>query len=363
MDILYLLSALALLLWLQSFLFRRWGLSRLRYTRAFSRKAAFAGETVEIVEVLRNAKPLPMPWLRAESRMSPALRFAGRAQEGMLHEIAGDAFHRSVFFLAPFSQVTRRQRVTLLQRGRYEVGSVALTMGDLFGFSQSTRQMDTGAAITVYPQPLSLDQLDIPSSRWQGDLLVKRWIVPDPFLVAGIREWQPGDARRDVHWGATARTGRLQVKAHDYTASPKLLVLLNVQKQERQWGDLMDYEQAAVERGISLAAALCLRALRAGLDAGFAANAPMGADLSLSTLLLPAHYAGREEDLLEAIARLKIIRTKNFHTFLDDLGQLSGLDIMILSAYDSPLLQERIALLRLRGNSVALLPLPGEVAA
>lgn len=350
MSVLYLLAAVGAVLLLQSFLIGRFGMRALTYTRWFSRAEAFAGDTVEMVEVLRNKKPLPLPWLKAESRMSPYLAFGGAIQDDALHEIA-DAYHRSVFFLAPFSQVTRRHTVRLLRRGRYHVGSVSLTAGDLFGLKLSMKQLDTGAVISVYPRLLSERELDLPSSRWQGDLVVKRWIVDDPFLVAGIREWRQGDARRDVHWAATARTGRLQVKAHDYTADPKLLVILNVQKDEHQWGDLMDYEQDAVEHGISLAATLCLKALRGGVEAGFAANAPMDA-ADGTTILPPARYAGRDRDLLEAMARLRIVRTRNFFTFLDDLGQLSGHDIVILSAYDSALIQERVAMLRVRGNSV-----------
>lgn len=364
MDILYIVLAMAALLWLQSMLLHRFGMREVTYTRTFSRPAAFVGDTVEMVEVIRNAKLLPVPWLRAESRMSPYLRFEGQAQDENLHEIAEDAlFHRSVFFLAPFSQVTRRHTIRLEKRGRYAVGSVALTAGDLFAFTERTKTLDTGAAISVYPRLLDDRAAELPSSRWQGDLTVKRWIVPDPFLVAGIREWQTGDVQRDVHWAATARTGRLQVKAHDYTANPRLLVLLNVQMHEQQWGDLMDYEQEAIERGVSLAATLCVKALAAGLEAGFAANAPVDADAPHPTILLPARYAGRDTDLLETLARLRVLRVRNFHTLLDDLSQLTGMDIIILSAYESPLLQERMAMLRQKGNSVALLPLREEVAA
>lgn len=364
MDTLYIVAALGALAGLQMLLITHFALRGFTYSRTFSRKAAFAGETVEMIEVLRNAKPLPVPWLRAESRMSQHLRFAGQAADGGLHEIAeDDLFHRSVFFLAPFSQVTRRHTVTLAKRGRYAVGSVALTAGDLFGLGHKACTLDTGAAISVYPRLLGEDAPDIPSSRWQGDLTVKRWVAPDPFLIAGIREWQPGDARRDVHWAATARTGRLQVKAHDYTANPKLLVILNVQMQEHQWADLMDYEQAAIERGISLAATLCVRGLAGGVEAGFAANAPSGEGDEQPTVLLPARYAGRDTDLLEVMARLRIHRTRSFPTFLDDFTQLTGHDIVLLSAYDSAMIQERVAMLRLKGNSVALWPLGKEGAA
>lgn len=364
MDILYLIAAMAGLLALQSLLLGRRALRNVTYTRTFSKKAAFAGDTVEMVEVLRNRKLRPVPWLRAESRMSSALLPLARAQDEGTHETTDDAlFHRSVFYLAPYSQVTRRHTMRLLRRGQYAVGSVALTAGDLLGLSQQAQSHQTGAAITVWPRPLDEAEIDWPSSRWQGDLVVRRWVNPDPFLVGGIREYQRGDARRDIHWAATARTGALQVKAHDYTANPRLLVVLNVQMQERQWNDLMDYEQQVIEKGISLAATLCLRALSGGVEAGFAANAPLHPQGKQPTLLLPLRYAGRDEELLDALARLHILRVRSFHTFLEELGPLTGMDIVILSAYDSPMLQERMSMLRLRGNTVTLWPLRPETEA
>lgn len=363
MNLLYLFAALAVLVWLQSVCLTRYGLSRLTYTRAFSRSTAFAGEQIEMIETLRNAKPLPLPWLKAESRLTPHLRFGGAsAQEGALHEISGDAYHRSVFFVAPYSLLTRRQSVTLLKRGYYDAGSVALTVGDLFGMTTRTAQLHTGAAVCVYPRLLTQAELEaFPALRFQGEAQHKRWILPDPIWVAGIRPWRNGDARRDIHWPATARTNLLQVKARDYTADPRLLVILNVQRNENQWDNLMDYEQGPIERIISLAATLCVRALSQGVEAGVAANAPMG-EASGPLYLAPARYAGRDEDILEALARLRIVRLKSFHTYLETLGPLTGMDILILSAYDSQLLQERMEMLRLRGNSVALWPITMEAA-
>lgn len=358
MDLFWLGTAAVLLGLLQSLIYRHLGMRALRYKRAFSKQYAYVGEEVELVEVIRNAKPLPLPWLRVESRMSPHLQF-GR-QEDM--EITGDQYHRSVFFLGMFSQVTRRHHVKLLKRGYYPVGTVALTGGDLFGGSQQTLQLDTGACITVYPRLLGPDETDIPSSRWQGDLLVKRWIVSDPFLVSGIREYRPGDMQRDIHWGATARTGVMQVKTHEHTADPRLLVLLNVQAAELQWSDLMEYEQEAIEYGISLAATALVKALEAGVEAGFAANAPVWGE-ETPIYLPPRRSPTQAEEILDALARMRILRVRNFPTLLDDLGKVTGMDILLLSCYDSALIQEKVALLRAMGNTVQLQLLGNKEAA
>ena len=156
--------------------------------------------------------------------------------------------------------------------------------------------------------------------------------------------------------------GSLQVKTHDYTADTKLLVVINAQMSENQWGDLMDYEQDMIERAISIAATVCVKVLSAGVAAGFAANMPMG-ESEIPALLPPERHSAREEELLSAFARLKILRCRNFLSFLDDLSFLRGTDILLLSAYVSEGMEEKISQLRFLGNTVTVYRLEKEANA
>lgn len=349
MNAVMLLVALALLLIAQGLVMRRFAQKRITYERCFSRLAAYEGEAVEMVEVIRNRKLLPVPWVRAESRISPNLQF----HTDMETRITGDQYHKSVFYLRPYSQITRRHTVLLKKRGYYQAGAVAITAGDLMGIASPAMQMDTGAAIEVYPSLLKEEDISLPSSRWQGDLLVKRWIVSDPVWVSGIRPYAAGDDPSRIHWPATARSGALQVKVHDQTADIKLLVVINAQMSEHQWADLMEYEQQAVEHMISLAATLCVDMLNHGMEAGFAANIPLdkGAE---PAILPPARHALREAEILSAMAHLTVQKTHTFLSLLDQLAAFTGMDMLLLSVYDSELIQQRINTLRLRGNTVTL---------
>ena len=350
--------ALALLLFglLQRFILVRFGMKGLSYQRRFSRPAAFEGEDAELIEVIRNDRPLFVPWLRAESRISPYLRF-GR-QDNL--SVRGDRYHRSIFTLRPFQQITRRHKVHLAHRGAFDAGNVSLTVGDLLGIGGEGKELYTPARILVYPRLLREEDLPLPVSRLQGDLIVRRHLVSDPFLVNGIRDYQSGDAVKDIHWPATARMGSLQVKTHDYTADPRVMVLINSQKTEDQWGDLMDYEMARIEYAISLAAGLCLRALNQGCEAGFAANIPLDEEETFA-YFTPSREAGRDTALLRALACLRIRRVCSFPTFLEQLPPLSGVDYVILSCYDSPTLRRHMEAMGRLGNSVTLHIVPEEV--
>ena len=327
----------------------KYSLKHLSCTRAFSRPAVFEGEDAELIEVVRNDNPFIIPWLRVESRISPHLRLG---RQDNLH-VSGDMYYCSLFTLMPYQQVRRRHHVKFLHRGAYDLGNASLSAGDMMGVSTFHRDQALSVPVLVYPQLLSEEDLPVPMSRTLGEAVRRQQLLQDPFLVRGIRPYQPGDPVRDIHWPATARTGELQVRIHDYSARTRLLVVLNMQSEELQWRDrLSDADQAAVEYGISLAASLCIHTLRSGLSAGFATNMAQSGSAE-STLLLPMDGTAREEELLSAFARLNIVRTQHFPTLLDSLACYTGMDFLILSRYDSESIQSSIAQLRRNCNQVS----------
>lgn len=329
----------------------------LQCQRHFSVPCAFEGETVEVVEVVRNDRPLLVPWLLIESRISRHLHF-GR-QDNLA--VKGNMYHRSLFMLMPYQQITRRHRVLLRKRGVYDIGNVTLTAGDLLGITCAGCEKKLSAPIVVYPRLLDSHEFPQPFYRLLGEMHVRRTLLQDPFLVNGIRPYRQMDNIRDIHWAATARTGELQVRTHDFTAQTQLMVVINSQLTPHQWDQLMDYEQGPVEYAISAAATLCTEALHRGLPCGFAANMPLD-DKNECTLLPPGRCTS-EEELLSAMARLQVRFIKLFPAFLDELMPLTGMDFLVLSAFDSPEIQEKLQQLRERGNTVMLHLFPLKEAA
>lgn len=354
MSVLNFLIALVAI-WILWSVMIRMGLKNLLCTRSFSRSAVFEGESGELVEVVRNDGPFIIPWLRVESKISPNLRL-GR-QENL--QTGNEMYYCSVFSLMPYQQIRRRNRVTFLRRGAYDLGNAALTAGDILGFFQFMKTQSLSAPVLVYPKLMDAEDLPLPLSRVLGEMVRRRQLLQDPFLVRGIREYTPGDPVRDIHWPATARTGQVQVRIHDDSARTKLMVVLNVQFQDFQWNHYIPENEAEkIEEGIRLAASMCIHALRAGLSAGFASNMPLDQENG-STVLMPADGMPQEEELLAAMARLNIQCAEKFPTFLEGMEQHSGLDILVLSLYDSESVQESLGRLRRAGNQVTFHLLEG----
>ena len=341
-------SALAVL---QVVLFRSFGMKGIKYRRYFSAYAVYEGQHVNMVEEISNAKLLPVPWLRVEARMSQNLRF--KRQENLA--IADEQYHRSLFSLGPWRKITRTHEVTCLRRGCYAIDSVALSTGDMLGMAERSQTIENQMELIVYPRILDFSALYVPSRRWQGDVVVHRFIEPDPFLINGIRTFRSGDTIKDVHWAATARTGSLKVKTRDYTASPRLMIVVNIQLTDDQWGELNEEQGLQIEECMALAATYAIWAQKNGVETGFLCNGRYAVMDDTAVEVNLGGGQGHLMQILEAMARMKIIRRRSFAPYIDDEiipRGITGCDIVIISQYWSPRLEERAGRLRRMENSV-----------
>lgn len=354
MSILNFLAALVILYIFWSWTVRK-ALKNLSCWRTFSALAVFEGEEGELVEVVRNDRAFLIPWVRVESYISPNLQLG---KQENLH-VSGETHYCSCFTLMPYQQIRRKHRVKFLRRGCYDLGNATLTAGDLLGIGRTFKVQKLSTPVMVYPRLLTPEEIPLPMNRVLGDLAKRNQLLQDPFLVRGIRAYQPGDPVRDIHWPATARTGQVQVRVRDYTTRTRLMVILNVQYRDDQWDNFIQEKDALpIEEGIRLAASMCVNALRNGLAAGFASNMPQGTEQE-STVLLPSDASAQEEELLSAFARLTIRCTDKFPAFLDSLCEHSGMDILMISRYDSQSIRESIRKLESCGNQVTFHLLEG----
>ena len=95
--------------------------------------------------------------------------------------------------------------------------------------------------LLVYPKPALVPIHELPYHSWQGDQSVRRWIISDPFIIAGVRGYQAGDTYKQINWKATAKTGTLQVHQYDFTADRRLMIYLNVDDAEGMWRSVTEF--------------------------------------------------------------------------------------------------------------------------
>ncbi len=350
-----------LIILVQSFIFTKWGLASVSYTRSFNKETVFPGESFEMVDEISNKKLLPVPWVRLESKISNNLQFA-RKQDQSIEE-ANEGYHRTLFSLSPYEKVTRRHKVTCLKRGYYQLKTVSLTLGDIVGFHEKAEVFDAKAAVTVFPELLEIEDIPLPSHSWLGDLLVKRWIIDDPFVSAGVRQYTYGDPLNSVNWNATAKTGQLQVRKRDFTADHHLMIYLNFDETEDIWMPILNPEK--METGISYAASLATVTISRGINTGFGCNSYLvtqaSEDIKEAIRIEPKSSSEQLNYLYENMAMLAMDRSMNFPRFLkEEAENLYNTDILIITAIMTPLIEDVIQQIEAQGNKVEILMLPDQ---
>ncbi|WP_407270981.1 DUF58 domain-containing protein [Radiobacillus sp. PE A8.2] len=357
MSIPWLIFILIVVIIGQSYVLNKWGLRRIEYKRSFVPEPVFVGDEIEMVDEIANKKWLPILWLRLESKLHPNLQFVSEQQQ---QEIQDETFHRTLFTMMPFQRIKRRQKLVCKKRGYYRFESVSMTTGDVFGYSQSFQHFDAIVELTVYPKIVSIDDIPLPSHSWLGDLLVKRWIIEDPFLVTGVREYVRGDALNTINWKATARAGNFQVNQKGHTSDHQLLIYVNFDQTDDIWLPIADQE--LVEQGLSYAASIANFALAKGISTGFGSNSylvePFGKFQRIQPSTRTASNFGNNQltYILDTMAKLKMDRSMSFEQFLqEDLNRnLTNTDIIIITSMTTQKMEARIQELKANGNAVEM---------
>ncbi|WP_179218766.1 DUF58 domain-containing protein [Saccharibacillus sp. O23] len=349
MALLGLLLAGAILIAAQALLIGRGSLRGIVYSRRFDRERCFAGDRLELIEVIENRKKLPVPWLRLESEFPAAFRFRGntvsKMEQGSVYQT-----HTSGFALLPGRRVTRRHFVVCENRGIFRLSTVFMTAGDLLGFVIRSRSLNVESPLIVYPALLEDRELPYAWHSWQGEFAVRRWILEDPFMIEGSREYAPGDPMNRIDWKATARTGGLQVYKQGHSADPRVMIVLDIGNVVA--GLASGSGEAEAERAISLAATCADRLIASGVPVGFVHNA--------HTLSAPRVLAGsgapHRHLLLEAMAG---IRLKERQTLAETLNgeareRSAACDYLIVSSADEAEIRRAAEPLERMGHRIGI---------
>ncbi|MDP4181364.1 MAG: DUF58 domain-containing protein [Bacillota bacterium] len=353
MNVALLIISTILIVYIQSRIYRRWGLKSVEYSRSFDASHVFEGEDAHMIEIVSNQKLLPVLWLQLESEIDSNLKFQRQNNLDIKHK----QFHKSFFTLMPYTKITRRHSLNCAKRGHYELKSAVLSCNDAFNIIQTYRELSLSANITVYPKVLPIDKLQLPNSSWLGDIVVKRWIVDDPFMISGIRDYQYGDSMNRINWKSTARAGSLKVYNSDYTSNTKIVILLNIQADENSWDSSTDNE--LMEKAISICASIANYTLSKSIETGFGCNSH-NSHSSSDPVYIPAHF-GNEHIycILESMAVMQLKRSVLFHIFLENLldKDIKNTDFLIVTAFIDEHIEKSIQRMKDQGNKVEVLNL------
>jgi uncharacterized protein (DUF58 family) len=349
-------STLFIILGVAAF-WQRHALKNVSYRRRFHYSRGFPGERFSVHLEVENQKWLPLSWLRILDRWPRAV---GPEDEQVLapSHISEQGLMTHAFSLRWFERARRSYDLLLRKRGVYKVGPAQAQSGDLFGMYERSSVLGKEDLLTVFPELIPPQELDLPPANPFGDRRSRRRLLEDPHFPIGVREYRPEDSFRRVHWLATARTGQLQVKIYQSTSTQTLVVCLNVSTYAHYWEGVYP---ALFERLLSLAGSVLSQGIERGYRVGLISNGCLS-NSDQPFRIPPGRSPAQLGRLLQALAGASPMVVASFERFLlREVPRVPyGSTLLILTAVTTPELVETLIQLRKHERQITLLSLAEE---
>jgi uncharacterized protein (DUF58 family) len=156
--------------------------------------------------------------------------------------LAGDATHEQLF------SIPARHRSVLT------IGPVRSVKADPLGLMQRVKRWSDPVELFIHPRVVALSATSTGFLRDVDGITTQNLSSSDVAFHA-LREYVPGDDRRNIHWRTTARMGKLMIRQFEETQRSHLLLILSTRAAD--YPDPEDFETA-----VSSVASLAAQALR-----------------------------------------------------------------------------------------------------
>lgn len=312
---------------IEAFIYRKYILPYVYYNCRFSHKEVFEGEQIEIIETVSNPSGFIIPFLKSEISTSRFLDFASGVStvNDTTRSLA------SLFTLKAKQKVTRSWKVKCLKRGFYKIEDTTIVAGDLLGQCQYCDVLKVEDTLTVLPKPINLETDLISYTDLQGERVVRRFILEDPFVTAGVREYTPRDSMNKIHWSITAKEGRFMVRNNEATSKQSLTVVLNMQLYKGQIKEMMEDDR--IEDMIKIVAGLLDQTILMSLPVKLIANA---CTLSEATPVVTREMWGKGHvhELFHVLSRLQNNYTDYFSHFIRSYDrEIQSTDLIVVTVF------------------------------
>ena len=330
MELFLMAAILAAVVFGQYLVYRKYALKGVKYTLTLSQTEVFEGDEFEAVEEIENTKWLPLPWVRTEISCSRRLSFIGVSQNNA-DKTEQRGFVAGIFALRGRQKCRRVWRVRCEKRGVFSVNDVSVSASDLFGLCRPTMVVRSAQSVRVLPIPADISCGELSREAFIGDIAVRRFVLPDPFMISGAREYTGREPMNRIHWAQTARTGRPMVYSSEFTTERTMLIVMNMQRSftdERRRLSVTD-----IEAQIKAAAYM--------LDVCRTSRTPCALCSNTPDALMTACGEGyaHTTELLRALAELKNACGQHIDDYMSALDISGYTDVVLITSF----LSERTA--------------------
>lgn len=130
---------------------------------------------------------------------------------------------------------------TAMARAVLMVGPLSIRKGDPFGLVRHEKRLADRIQVFIHPTTITLDMLNAGIQRdLEGQPSGE--IVDDDLDFYGLREYEPGDDVRNVHWLSSAKTGSLMIRQYEATRRTDTAIGISVNPDD--YANIQEFELA-----------------------------------------------------------------------------------------------------------------------
>lgn len=241
LNLLYLVLALLMVLFVSAGVMSHSNMAGLRVRRYYPREF-HAGEQVTGQIELDNRKRLRASYgLRVEEEIVGPVDDA----RSMRYR-----FTSYTPVIAPRSRKRIDIGLNLPRRGEYALTQIHVITRYPFGLIERGRVSRLAERLLVFPQLIPVDQLGGEARRLLDEEETRR--KGPGTQLHEIRDYQPDDPARHIHWKLTAKTGELKVREFEHEQGRSYLLMLDLRVPQ----DPSPNQEARFEKAVSMTASL-----------------------------------------------------------------------------------------------------------
>lgn len=233
-----------------------------------------------------------------------------------------------------------------LQRGRHQVTQFRLRGSDPLGLFHFARTISVDLSFLIFPRVFTVHSRlhrSGDSQRQPGRMELRR-SGPSPEFF-GVREYQPGDDLRWVHWPATARRGKLIIREFEATIQGSNVLCVDLWSGQ-QFGSGPD---SSLEWQLRIAASLAYHQLSANRTLSL-----IGTSTPLTSL--PASRGHHHiHKIMEALATTEANGRFPLHEVLPAQSQITGNGGLTVITADVHGIAKLVRLLKKRNSELTVI--------
>lgn len=321
--------------------------TKFNYLQQLDHKIATKGDKVKLIMVLNNDSIFIFPSIQMEYTSLPTE--------------SADSMRGRSFYVMPRKNIQLSETLDCSYRGTFPIGLTRMYFSDIFGLFTFSRKLGSDVwqkplSLTILPRVVSLPELPMPVMTQENLTPRHPRLTPDAGQIAGLREQQPGDSMRRIHWKATAKIRQIIVKEYEQQATAHPVIYMDTGRYEESQYSRLVMEDMLVETAVAILNHL----LQAGHStelvvynprrASFRGNKP--ADFSrFFNIMSSLRFRGRlslsamfkeEMDRIDQASCMYVITRKLEAEALDNLLRLStsGVEISLFWIQDALALRE-----------------------